>query len=202
MTAADPYTGTIPAPPLMGDPSPAVTLARHFAGTAYCLDAHIQARPGEAPKAAIHIRNLSLAAAHLMRALIYACQQPGTARTSLPDQAAREVVTAWQEGEAGDYAYAHCTALGMDPDAIAALAQLAELEPAEPASPVQTGLDGRSMLEAEIAIGAILGIAPASITESLVIAVDEDGGLRFATDDVSRIPDLVARVLASIGAAS
>lgn len=102
---------------------PAEALARHLACTAHYRDALITALPPPAAPAAVNLRNYALAAVHALRALTYACQNPEVLTPGLADQAAREITTAWADGDAGDWTWMHCKALGLDPDEIAGLAE-------------------------------------------------------------------------------
>ncbi len=111
------------APLDSGGEHPAMGLARHLACTAHYRDALITALPPPAAPSAVNLRNYALAAVHALRTLMYACQNPEVLTPELADQAAREIATAWADGDAGDWTWMHCKALGLDPDEIAGLAE-------------------------------------------------------------------------------
>jgi hypothetical protein len=113
-------TSLIPPIPEASDPAAAAGLAKHLAATAHYRNALITASPDPAAPIAVAHRNASLAAVHFLRTLIYVTQHPDALRRETADQAAREVLAAWLQGEAGEWTWTHCTALGLDPDAIAA----------------------------------------------------------------------------------
>jgi hypothetical protein len=113
-------TALIPPIPEASDPSAAAGLAKHLAATAHYRNALIAASPDPAAPIAVAHRNASLAAVHFLRTLIYVTQHPDALRRETADQASREVLAAWLHGEAGEWTWTHCTALGLDPDAIAA----------------------------------------------------------------------------------
>ena len=113
-------TAFIPPIPEASDPAAALGLAKHLAATAHYRNALIAASPDPAAPVAVAHRNASLAAVHFLRTLIYVTQHPDALRRETADQASREVLAAWLHGEAGEWTWTHCTAQGLDPDAIAA----------------------------------------------------------------------------------
>jgi hypothetical protein len=118
VTAPD-VTETPVFPPLPGPGSrqPAAELTWYLAAQAHAYATEVSAGIA-VPVPPEVARDLALAAVHALRTLIRACGDPETVRFSLPDAAAREIVTAWQDRHPETWTGFHCEALGLDRVAI------------------------------------------------------------------------------------